>query len=116
MKKLIIMIFMLLGIVVMAEKLSTDGKDHLKELLGKWGEPNPFYLILKDKKLYYVDEESVSNPVTKVNNYTFMIHRVESGNKSCFAYDVKKKTFTFLKCGTDEVNSFVPRKHNTFGG
>ena len=116
MKRIVLIGMMILGMVVMAEKLNTDGKDHLKELLGKWGEPQPVYLIAKNSKLYYIDEEEVENPVTKLNTYTYVINRVESGDKSCFAYDIKHKKFAFLKCGTNEVEQYMPKKYNTFGG
>ena len=37
MKKLIVLGIMLLGIVAMAEKLTTDGKNNLDKLKGAWG-------------------------------------------------------------------------------
>lgn len=128
MKKLIIIGMLIFGLVAMAEKLTTDGKDHLKELLGKWGEPQPVYIVMKNNKLYYVDEEKVYNPVTKVNNYTFVINWVQDdetlkrnpqlkGFKTCFAWDVKYKKLAFLKkCGNYTVDQYIPRKEATFGG
>ena len=37
MKKLIVLGIMFLGIVAMAEKLTTDGKNNLDKLKGTWG-------------------------------------------------------------------------------
>ena len=116
MKKLIVLGIMLLGIVAKAEKLTTDGKDHLKELLGKWGEPAPVYIVLKDQKLYFIDQEDNKNSVGKYNSYTFVIN-YSNGMKTCFAYDTKKKALALLnKCGSDEVFSYIPKLRSSIGG
>lgn len=116
MKKIILMLFMLIGIVAMAEKLNTDGKDHLKELLGKWGEPYNISIILKNNKIFYIDDEGAS-PVQKIKNDVYQISYKDETNgevyKTCFAYDVKYKKLAFLKnCQTLEVRELVPRKFN----
>ena len=116
MKKLIVLGIMFLGVVAMAEKLNTDGKDHLKELLGKWGEPAPVYVVLQGQKLYFIDQEDNKNPVTKYNNYTFVIN-YSDGMKTCFAYDTKKKALALLnKCGSEEVFSYIPKRRTSIGG
>ena len=134
MKKLIVLGIMLLGIVAMSEKLNTDGKSHLKEILGEWGAPNTFKFYQKNGELWHLDvfnygedEDTRPEKVTMINSYTYMIHSYYSEQtrkmnphlknwKVCFAYDVKHKQLAFLKCGTDEVDSYVPRRHSKFGG
>lgn len=128
MKKLVIFGMLIFEIMAMAEKLNTDGKDHLNELLGKWGEPQPVYIVMKNNKLYYVDEEKVYSPVAKFNNYTFVINWIQDdeilkrnpqlrGFKTCFAWDIKHKKLAFLeKCGSDNVSQYIPKKYTTFGG
>ncbi len=117
MKKLIVLGIMFLGVVAMAEKLNTDGKDHLKELLGKWAEPSyNVSIILKGNKIFYVDDEG-SYPVQKIRNDIYEMSYKDETNgkvyKTCFAYDVKYKKLAFLKsCQTLEVRELVPRKFN----
>ena len=116
MKKFILLIFIILGIVAMAEKVSTDGKDHLKELLGKWGEPDTISIVVKNNKVYYIDEWEGVNPITKLNPYTFVINWQDGSPKTCIAFDTKHKQLTFLKkCGSDEVQQYVPRKYSKDG-
>ena len=116
MKKLIVLGIMLLGVVAMAEKLNTDGKDHLKELLGKWGYPDTVSIVVKNNKAYYIDEWEEVNPITKLNSYTFVINWKDDGSKSCIAFDTKQKQLAFLKkCGSDEVQQYIPKKYPNDG-
>lgn len=117
MKKIILIGMMVLGITIFAEKLNTDGKEHLKELLGKWGEPQSVYIVLKNNKLFYVDEEGNYNPISKINEYTFKITFIEDNFNLCFAYDIKQKKLAFLKkCGTSEIQQYIPKKYKIMGG
>ena len=130
MKKLIVLGIMFLGVVAMAEKLNTDGKDHLKEILGEWGS-NRIRFYQKNGELWYLDldnygydDDTIPEKITMLNNYTYMIHSSYSektlktnpelrGKKLCFAYDTKYKKIAFLKkCGNDEIQELVPRKYN----
>lgn len=134
MKKLIVLGIMLLGVVAMAEKINTDGQAHLKEILGEWGAPNPFKFYQKNGELWHLDvfnygydEDTKPEKVTMINSYTYMIHSYYSeqtlkmnpqlkGEKICFAYDVKRKQLAFFnKCGSDEVQQFIPRKYPNDG-
>ena len=135
MKKLIVLGIMLLGIVAMSEKLNTDGKSHLKEILGEWGAPNTFKFYQKNGELWHLDvfnygedEDTRPEKVTMINSYTYMIHSYYSketlkmnpqlkGSKICFAYDIKKKELAFFKkCGSEEIQQYIPKKHKIMGG
>lgn len=114
MKKLVIFGMLIFGIMAMAEKLNTDGKDHLKELLGKWGEPYNISIVVKNNKIFYIDDEGVS-PVQKIRNDIYQIIYEDNASgeiyKTCFAYDIKYKKLAFLKnCTTLELQELVPRK------
>lgn len=116
MKRLILLVFMILGIVTMAEKVNTDGKGHLNELLGKWGYPDTISIVVKNNKVYYIDEWEEVNLITKLNTYTFVINWKDDGSKSCIAFDTKHKQLAFLKkCGSDEIQQYVPRKYSNDG-
>lgn len=134
-KKFLILVFFIFGTVIFAEKLSTDEKGHLKEILGEWGQPNPFRFYQKNGELWHLDvfnygydDDTVPEKVSMINNYTYMINKFYSektlkmnpqlrGKKTCFAYDTKKKQLAFFKkCGSDEVQQWIPRKYSTMGG
>lgn len=134
MKKLVLIGMIILAMAGFSEKLNTDGKDHLNEILGEWGHPNPFKFYIKDGKLWHLDifnygyyDDTVPERVTLLNNYTYMIHSYYSeqtlkmnpqlkGEKICFAYDTKYKKLAFLKkCGSDEVQQYIPRKYPNDG-
>ena len=124
-----VLVLLTLGNVVFSQALKTDGKDHQKELMGKWGEPNSINIVIKNNKLYYVDEEETYNPISKYNQYTYQINWVYDEQtlkmnphlrnyKTCFAYDTGKQQLALLKkCGSNDVNQYIPRKYkNKLGG
>lgn len=109
MKKLVILIMILLGITVFAEKLTSNGKPNLDKLKGTWG--NDFYQIAHRKNDWYLgvydvnystDNEYIwhkiklyKNSVFVVQNYYTPETQVKDKNLY-FAYDIKYKTMVIL--------------------
>ena len=135
MKKVMLIVMIIIGMTTFAEKLNTDGKDHLKEILGEWGSPNPFKFYEENGELWHLDvynygydDDTAPEKVTMLNNYTYMIHSYYyketlkmnpqlKGSKICFAYDIKKKELAFFKkCGSEEIQQYIPKKHKIMGG
>lgn len=107
-------------------KLTTDGKDHLDELLGNYSTKRvssaiKFEDFNSGRKLVYVVEGGWFD-IVKINEYTFAINypvwdeekddydytKVDS--QQCFAYDTNRKALTFLKeCGSDEIDYSMPK-------
>ena len=107
-------------------KLTTDGKDHLDELLGNYSTKRvsssiKFENFNSGRKLVYVVEGGWFD-IVKINEYTFAINypawdeekddydytKVDS--QQCFAYDTNRKALTFLKdCKSDEIDYSMPK-------
>lgn len=103
MKKLIFLIMMMFSIIGFAEKLTTDGKDNLDKLKGKW-EGERLYIQNKNNKWYFGTYDNVElgdyewkeiksykNSVFVIQNYYAPETKVKDKNLY-FAYDVKYKT------------------------
>lgn len=116
-----VLVLMLLGTVLFAEKLNTDGKLNADKMLGYWA--NSDILILEKSGKYYLryftnmKPDGYSKPFlfNKINNYTLKAID-EDGDSYCYAYDTKHKKLASLKCGTDIVEDLIPRKRSSFGG
>ena len=118
MKKLIVLGIMLLGIVAMAEKLTTDGKNNLDKLKGAWG--GPMYSVeLKNNKWFlgsYDAEGTVWEEIQLYKNGALVIKDFyKMPNKKdknfYFAWDSKYKIFVELDKDLNIIEK-VPRKLN----
>ena len=103
MKKLIFLIMMTFSIIGFAEKLTTNGKDNLDKLKGKW-ENERLYIQNKNNRWYFGTYDNVElgdyewkeiklykNSVFVIQNYYAPETKVKDKNLY-FAYDVKYKT------------------------
>ena len=121
MKKLILIIMVILGTITFSEKLNTDGKLNADKMVGSWA--NEDVLIIKKSNNYYLryftneKPDGYSKPFLfkQINAYTLKAVD-DDGTEFCYAYDTKKKNLASLKCGTNNVEDFLPKKYNTFGG
>lgn len=121
MKKLIIIIFMLLGMFVFAEKLTTDGKNNLDKLEGKW--VNGQFEFINQNNKWFLDVycgdcnmetgmrrigfEKYQNGVFVVRNFYKMPNREDKN--FYFAWDIKYKTFVELDRNLNIISRY-PRK------
>lgn len=107
-------------------KLTTDGTDHLKEILGEYVDYTKIeYVDFKDgkgKTLVKTGDEGQLD-IVKFNEYTFAINipawdeekdtydysKIES--QRCIAYDTKRNALTYLlECGKDDIDFSVPKR------
>ena len=118
MKKLIVLGIMLLGIVAMAEKLTTDGKNNLDKLKGAWG--GAMYSVeLKNNKWFlgsYDAEGTVWEEIQLYKNGALVIKDFyKMPNKKdknfYFAWDSKYKIFVELDKDLNIIEK-VPRRLN----
>lgn len=118
MKKLIVLGIMLLGIVVMAEKLNTDGKNNLDKLKGTWG--GAMYSIeLKNNKWLlgsYDAEGTIWEEIQLYKNGALVIknfYKIQNKKDKnfYFAWDSKYKMFVELDKDLNIIEK-VPRKLN----
>ena len=118
MKKLIVLGIMFLGIVAMAEKLTTDGKNNLDKLKGTWG--GAMYSVeLKNNKwlLGSYDAEGTiweeiqlyKNGALVIKDFYKMPNRKDKN--FYFAWDSKYKIFVELDKDLNIIDK-VPRKLN----
>ena len=118
MKKLIVLGIMFLGIVAMAEKLTTDGKNNLDMLNGTWG--GAMYRVeLKNNKWLlgsYDAEGTVWEEIQLYKNGALVIKDFykmpnRKDKNFYFAWDSKYKIFVELDKDLNIIDK-VPRKLN----
>ncbi len=118
MKKLIVLGIMFLGIVAMAEKLTTDGKNNLDKLKGTWG--GAMYRVeLKNNKWLlgsYDAEGTVWEEIQLYKNGALVIKDFykmpnRKDKNFYFAWDSKYKILVELDKDLNIIDK-VPRKLN----
>ena len=121
MRKIMLCFMFLLGMVIFAEKVTTDGKDNLDKLKGKWVN-GQFEFINQGKKWYleiYCGDcnmdtgmerygfEKYKNGIFIIKNYYQMPKRPDKN--FYFAWDTKYKTFVELDKDLNILSKY-PRK------
>ena len=122
MRKIILCFMFLLGMVIFAEKLTTDGKDNLDKLKGKW--VNGQFDFINSKNKWYLETycgdcsdngmdrkgfEKYKNGVFIIKNFYQMPNKKDKN--FYFAWDTKYKVMVELDKDLNIISKY-PRKIN----
>ena len=120
MRRIMLCFMFLLGMIIYAEKLTTDGNDNLDKLKGKW--VNGEFEFINQKNKWYLDVacgdcsnngmersgfEKYKNGSFVVRNFYKMPNKPDKN--FYFAWDTKYKTFVELDKNLNILNKY-PRK------